>query len=826
MSKLKQTDANAIIAQAVQAALAGRTREAHKAVLGLKFIVQQAKPERDSAAWVILGNGLVQSGGFAAAEGMAREVLKMRASHSGAAALLARALFCTERMDEALIAAQDAARLAPADFDACLQIIMTQFQLGRPEDALAEAEAFALRNPGVPDGFSLRGQVMRRLGRSTEAVDILSTVAAAHPDHFAARLWLAHARHDLGDNDGAALLYRELIRQAPEIEEAHWGLSNTLADAGKLTEAASVYSMAARSIPGFNQRWPEFLLPLDLLSQGAAPSEIPGEGGLAMVLAFVPFERPVVPISPAVLKAYVERHSAHHVTAMDLNARFFQALRKALAERLTPFELADTKGFLAACDFLSSNREGFTDPVAYQQAAASYLQQITSVTGLFSRQCMRVRQFDGPIPWHARAMARALVAHNPAVVGLSAMFDAQLPMVHALARAVRSVAPDVKVVLGGSGFSKLGIEGLLAAQYVDYIVLNDGDHVLTQLLNALAAGEVEPQLPGLCYRRADGSFATDADTSPIKQDTIPAPNFDDYDLTAYFNPHPVLPVLTSRGCYWRRCTFCNGFSMYAGNYSAQSVTRVVDEFESHVRRYGVRHFYLVDKMISAARFRKIGEEILARGLDITYYGLAKPTSDFTPEIFDVMFRSGCRYLHWGQESGNNRILDLMDKGNTVESSVATLRAAAAAGIRNHLFMIIGFPTEGMAELSDTIRFLCDTNAAIDQVQCGPFVLEKGTPLHTNPEKFGITAIHDRRSEGALQLVRFQAETGFTAPQAQAAEQVVRNMLLKHMAPFSNLLGSLWDHALIVYSKVPRAVERVPLPSADAVIAAVRGALET
>jgi len=551
---------------------------------------------------------------------------------------------------------------------------------------------------------------------------------------------------------------------------------------------------------------------------------------LAMVVAFVPFERPVVPLSPASLKGYVEAHSPHRVTAIDLNARFFAALRTALAEGLTPFELPDTKGFLAAAELLSTDAPAFYDPTRFGPAAALFHQQASSLKTVFVRQCQRIRQFDGPIPWHARALARSLVAHRPALVGLSAMFDSQLASTHALARAVKAVAPEVKVILGGSAFTPAGIEAVLGTPYVDYVGFKDGEELLIGLLDALARGEAEPDVPGLSFRRADGGFVVRDDTAPLRQDQVPPADFADYDLGAYFTPRPVLPVLTSRGCYWARCTFCNAFDVYAGRYTAKTPIHAVDEMEAHQRRYGARHFYLVDKMISPARFRRMGEEILARGLELTYYGLSKPTADFTPELLELMYRSGCRYIHWGQESGSDRILAAMDKGSTAAASGATLRAAAKAGIRNHLFMIVGFPGEGLEELGETVAFLCDNAAAIDQVQCGPFVLEKGTPLERRPQDFGIARIFSRRSEGSLQLLRFDTAIGFRPAQALVAERVLRRELLGDIAGFSPHLGALWDHALIIYSKLPRpegAMPEVVMPEVvmpEVVMAAVTRAL--
>lgn len=765
----------------------------------------------------------LQTRDFGLAEISARQIITAEPNALGGWLLLARALFGTERLDEALDAARRAVTCAPDQQESHLQVIITLMEMGRPEDALDQAESFLRADPASPDAAALHGLVLRRVGRLDEAVVKLEQMIKAHPGHLASRLWLAHALHDQGRNHRAAELYQGLIAQIPNLEEAHFGLSNTLADAGRLMEAAAAYGRAAQSIPGFNQRWPELLIPLEELSDPVIPVALPQTGGISMVLAFAPFELPSVPLGLATLKSYVESTSPHRITTVDMNARFFQALRRSLAAGTTPFKLPDIPGFLGACDFLSRESDDFYRAEVYEPAALTFEQTISSVKTLFTRQCENLRHIFGPVPWHARAMARALVASSPKVVGLSAMFDPQLPAVHALARAIKLVAPNVIVALGGGAFSASGIEPLLAAHYVDYVVLQDGEETLSCLLTALAAGE-EPDLAGLCHRRADGRFAISDEARPIKQESVPPADFSDYDLGIYFNPHPVLPVLTSRGCYWRRCTFCNHFASYAGNYKAQSIDRVVDELEQHMARYGVRHFTLVDEMISAARFRKIGEEILARKLDVTYYALAKPTADFTPDILDVMYRSGCRYILWGQESGSERMLSMMDKGNTIASSHATLQASASAGLRNHLFLMVGYPTEGLAEVEDTIRFLYDNHAVIDQTQSGAFMLEKGTPLYSRPAEFGISKIFDRRSYGGCQLVRFEVASGLQPPQAEAAELALRQTFFPHFNPFSRLLGDFRDHALIIYTKVPRPIVRPTPPDLDQAMGAVRQAI--
>lgn len=804
---------------------AGRPKDAIKRLSAAPELAGLAHDRRKAAAWMTLADGFMQGGTYDDAVECASQAVKLRPDSAQARLLLGRALACSFRLDDAIVQTRAAVALVPTDFEAARQLIVTLLESGLTHEALVESDAFVDRSGGNPEAAALHGQVLRRLGRSAEAERTLSAVLEQCPDLLQARLWLAHAVHDLGDNDRAARIYAEVTARNSAVEEAHYGLVNTLADQGRVAEAAEAYTRAHRTIPGFNARWPDFIFPVDLLATPELRAPTAEPGGLGMILGFVPFDRPMVPLPPAALKAYVERHSPHRVATVDLNARFFQGLRRAVAEKRTPFQLQDDDAFLRAADFLSTDSPSFFQPESYDQAASTLFQTISALKTVFIDQSRRSEQIFGPIPWHARALARAMVAAKPAVIGLSVMFDSQVFPAFAIARAVRSLNPDIRIVFGGTAFAREGIERVIGAHWVDYVVLRDGEEVLTALLDALAAGDRERRIPGLCYRRADGSPCIDENTQPVRQQKIPPADFDDYDLGAYFNPRPVLPVLTSRGCYWRRCTFCNAFTTYAGIYTAQTVTHVAEEMEAHGRRYGARHFYLVDKIVSAARYRKIGEAILARNLDVTYFGLAKPSDEFTPEAAEIAYRSGLRCLHWGQESGNDRILSAIDKGATAASSSAAYRATAGAGIRNHLFMIIGFPTEGLDELGDSVKFIIDNREVIDQVQAGPFVLEKGTPLYNNPEKYGITRIIERHCVGRIQLVKFKAARGFDERQTQAVEQRLRAALLRDISPISRLTAIFWDHALIHYSEHPRNWrDRPPLPPFEAVMTELREAL--
>ena len=133
-------------------------------------------------------------------------------------------------------------------------------------------------------------------------------------------------------------------------------------------------------------------------------------------------------------------------------------------------------------------------------------------------------------------------------------------------------------------------------------------------------------------------------------DANPYPDFSDHLLDLYFTHRMVIPVLSQKGCYWAKCSFCAEGTLNV--YARASVARVVDEIEHHVRR-GHHHFHFVDEMIAAKRFREISEEILRRQLEVYFYAYLRPGPDYTREALDVMYRAGCRYVVWGL--GNQQI---------------------------------------------------------------------------------------------------------------------------------------------------------------------------
>jgi anaerobic magnesium-protoporphyrin IX monomethyl ester cyclase len=229
-----------------------------------------------------------------------------------------------------------------------------------------------------------------------------------------------------------------------------------------------------------------------------------------------------------------------------------------------------------------------------------------------------------------------------------------------------------------------------------------------------------------------------------------------------------------------------------------SMDFTIDMLRSFVDR-GIRHFAFIDEMISPKHFEKLAAAIKEADLDISYYALTKPTRDFRPQTLLDMAESGCKYLLWGMESGNQRVLDLMDKGSKVEDVSWVLKRTYAAGIVNHVFMICGFPTETEDEFAQTVKFLDDHKDYIYAVHRGTFSLEPESPIFEDQRRFGITRswlIRDNPTGGRW---GYECERGMSM---ERTKEVFTAALpfLREFNPHARLLANFRDHALLAYSR--------------------------
>ncbi len=296
-----------------------------------------------------------------------------------------------------------------------------------------------------------------------------------------------------------------------------------------------------------------------------------------------------------------------------------------------------------------------------------------------------------PGPWERR-LHQTLRGDPPGLVGVSALTPNLVSVVRTI-QAVRRAAPDVPLVIGGPHVEAFPRQSA-ALDGVDYALAGEAELTLPRLVEALAAGERHPRIPGLFTA---GSAPREAAPLCDDLDTLPAPDRARLDPLAYRGAagedRSFATILTSRGCP-HRCTFC---STPRGVPRLRSVASIVEEME-RCAALGVEHIYFLDDTFPTGG-RRLAElcRAIADRPALPSWSCRTAAVGLTAEGLRQMKAAGCARVQIGVETGTDEGLRELGKAADVARIRETFAAAAAAGVPTMAYFMLGLPHERRPE---------------------------------------------------------------------------------------------------------------------------------
>jgi len=244
-------------------------------------------------------------------------------------------------------------------------------------------------------------------------------------------------------------------------------------------------------------------------------------------------------------------------------------------------------------------------------------------------------------------------------------------------------------------------------EHFDVVVRGEGEQTLLELLAADAAGSGLETVPGLVFNRQapvftpERRFEKDLDRLPFPaRDLLPNASYIAYGRKKYGTA--VTTVMSTRGCPFR-CEFCSNV-VFGGSYREHSPGRVVDEVEQALA-LGYERISFADDVFTMKRERVVAicREILRRGLHFEWECLGRVDSLDEATALE-MKQAGCSRIYFGIESGDEAILELMNKKTTVPQARLAVEAAHAAGLQVGAFFILCYPGDTDETVLETLRF--------------------------------------------------------------------------------------------------------------------------
>ncbi len=376
-----------------------------------------------------------------------------------------------------------------------------------------------------------------------------------------------------------------------------------------------------------------------------------------------------------------------------------------------------------------------------------------------------------------RLVKQTIEDTQPDIIGLSIVLQQQIFSSMTFCALIKQHFPQIHVTIGGNTVTRLrdALPQSPLFQYFDSAVLFEGETAFLQLVEAVGTKGDLSAVPNVIYKDAAGVHSS---TTSYAEDlaSLPPPDFDGLPLEKYFVPTKILPYLATRGCYWGRCEFCDHGEGYTAGYRSKKLPLILDEIRHLKDKYGVKHFHFTDESYPPALFRKLARGLIESKMDILWTTHMRFEQSLLDEqIWQDARDSGCRYLHFGYESGVERVLKLMDKATTAEVISKHLQLSADAGIWNHCMGFFGFPGETKEEARLSIQFLEQNKDFVHSLGFGTFDLSRHNPVAKNPAQWGVTPYKNPEWDLALDYY-YTVKNGMSI---EEAERVFEEFELKH-----------------------------------------------
>lgn len=290
------------------------------------------------------------------------------------------------------------------------------------------------------------------------------------------------------------------------------------------------------------------------------------------------------------------------------------------------------------------------------------------------------------------------------------LFETKTPVIQQhwkIINRLKKKHPSCKIALAGDHVTVLPEESMKKS-LVDYTITGgDFDFLFVNIARYLQ--KKEPLEPGIWYR--EGATLKNSGHFILNHDLDSLPPVNRY-ATKYWlyggkwkRKKPYMYIMSARDCYWNKCTFCSWTSIFP-QYRKRTVENVLDEIGLLISQYNVKEIFDDAGSIPGEIWLKefcLG--MIKRGYNKKIIFSCNIRADIIKEkkLPVLMKQAGFRKVVLGLESANQKTLDLIKKGITVQDIILACQNVSAAKIDVHLTVMIGYPWETKQETCKTIE---------------------------------------------------------------------------------------------------------------------------
>lgn len=316
--------------------------------------------------------------------------------------------------------------------------------------------------------------------------------------------------------------------------------------------------------------------------------------------------------------------------------------------------------------------------------------------------------------------------YHPDIVGISVLTP-KLTSALRIAEIAKEFSSKI-IVVCGNHHATARPNDILSHKCIDFLVRGEGEHTFHELIKALIEGnEAYKDTKGLSYK-INGTIINNELRGLIPDlDSLPVPNRRLLMESETYSNEQLSMVMTSRGCPFN-CGFCASSTIWRRKVRFRSIEHIYREIRELGEDYGIRNITFMDDSftVNSRKVVELCNALIADKINITWSCLTR-VDIISDSLIALMKKSGCTKIVVGIESGNERILQFINKNTTLNM----IRNAVGILRRHNMFwagfFLFGLPTETEAEILDTLSFMREIRP--DWAHVSMFTPYPGTTLY-------------------------------------------------------------------------------------------------
>lgn len=273
----------------------------------------------------------------------------------------------------------------------------------------------------------------------------------------------------------------------------------------------------------------------------------------------------------------------------------------------------------------------------------------------------------------------------------------------------KEICPNITTVAKGAAFLTLGEKIVSEHNELDFGILGEAENTLKDILD----NKPKNNILGIYYKENDEVKFTGKRPFIEDLDSLPFPARHLVNNNIYRRPDNnkvQATIKVSRGCPFH-CFFCLATPVSGAKVRRRSPENIVAEIRECVEKYNIKNFLFWSDIFNIDKdwTMKLCQAIIDSGLKITWSANTRAdTADY--EMAKMMYKSGCRLVSIGVESGSQYMLEKMGKKITLNDVRRTVKVFKKAKIRIYNYFVIGLPWETEETVEETIKFAIELNS--------------------------------------------------------------------------------------------------------------------